>query len=166
MDTKNEESARSTWVERRRRLAIKKLGGVKEEEYLSGFGVENSSYAGGYSEPYGRGGRETHPTSVTSELEGDKMVLKIAKPPRDKDCLASLSWQACSWLVSSVKLRADLHPLEADHLASRSYLPSAAGQAAYYQAETCGGLAVCQPLTRISNHHHFQGENPAEEVNN
>ena len=26
--------ARSTWVERRRRFAIKKLGGVKEEEYL------------------------------------------------------------------------------------------------------------------------------------
>ena len=22
---------------------------------------------------------------------------------------------------------------------------------------------MCQPLTRISNHHHFQGENPAEE---
>ena len=50
------------------------------------------------------------------------------------------------------------------HTVSRSYLPSAAGQAAYYQAETCGGLAVCQPLTRISNHHHFQGESPAEEV--
>ena len=32
------------------------------------------------------------------------------------------------------------------------------------QAETCGGLAVCQPLTRISNHHHYQGESPAEEV--
>ena len=56
------------------------------------------------------------------------------------------------------------HPLVSDHLVSRSYLPSAAGQAAYYQAETCGGLAVCQPLTRISNHHHFQGESPAEEV--
>ena len=46
----------------------------------------------------------------------------------------------------------------------RSYLPSAAGQAAYYQAETCGGLAVCQPLTRITQHHHLQGESPAEEV--
>ena len=56
------------------------------------------------------------------------------------------------------------HPLVSDHNLSRSYLPSAAGQAAYYQAETCGGLAVCQPLTRISNHHHFQGESPAEEV--
>ena len=56
------------------------------------------------------------------------------------------------------------HPLVSDHMVSRSYLPSAAGQAAYYQAETCGGLAVCQPLTRISNHHHFQGESPAEEV--
>ena len=33
----------------------------------------------------------------------------------------------------------------------------------FVKAETCGGLAVCQPLTRISNHHQ-QGESPAEEV--
>ena len=113
------------------------------------------------------------------------MVLKIAKPPRDKDSIAGLAWQCCTWMVSSpvVGLAGGQHALEAEHLASRSYLPSAAGQAAYYQvlslettfcnlelpasslqAETCGGLAVCQPLTRISNHHHFQGENPAEEV--
>ena len=113
------------------------------------------------------------------------MVLKIAKPPRDKDSIAGLAWQCCTWMVSSpvVGLSGGQHVLEAEHLASRSYLPSAAGQAAYYQvlsslehlldqlfhlnfhqAETCGGLAVCQPLTRISNHHHFQGENPAEEV--
>ena len=130
-------------------------------------------------------GGEVHPTSLTSELEGDKMVLKIAKPPRDKDSIAGLAWQCCTWMVSSpvVGLAGGQHVLEAEHLASRSYLPSAAGQAAYYQvlsslehlldqlfhpnfhqAETCGGLAVCQPLTRISNHHHFQGENPAEEV--
>ena len=89
------------------------------------------------------------------------MVLKICKPPRDKDSLVSLSWQCCSWMVSHWQ---PWHPLLSDHLTSRSYLPSAAGQAAYYQAETCGGLAVCQPLTRISNHQHFQGENPAEEV--
>ena len=168
VDSKNEEQARMTWVERRRRLAIKKLGGVKEEEYINGFGVENSTY-GGYSDPYmrtGRGGELTHPTSLTSELEGDKMVLKIAKPPRDKDSIAGLTWQACTWMVSSSTGLAgsDQHSLEVEHLASRSYLPSAAGQAAYYQAETCGGLAVCQPLTRITNHHHFQGENPAEEV--
>ena len=56
------------------------------------------------------------------------------------------------------------HPLVSDHMVSRSYLPSAAGQTAYYQAETLGGLAVCQPLTRLPNHHHFQGESPAEEV--
>ena len=29
VDSSNEEQARTTWVERRRRLAIKKLGGVK-----------------------------------------------------------------------------------------------------------------------------------------
>ena len=153
---------------------------VQEEEYLSGFGVENSSY-GSYGESYGARSRtaEPHPTSLTSELEGDKMVLKIAKPPRDKDSIVSLSCQCCSWMVSVIftsfwihlkidlepfKYKAEQHPLEGDHLQSRSYLPSAAGQAAYYQAETCGGLAVCQPLTRISNHHHFSGESPAEEV--
>merc|ERR1719319_756883 len=67
-------------------------------------------------------------------------------------------------MVSSGKHLVLRHPLQYEHDQSRSYLPSAAGQAAYYQAETCGGLAVCQPLNRISNHHHFQGENPAEEV--
>ena len=123
--------------------------------------MENTSY--GYVEGYTSRSRlaETHQPSITSELEGDKMVLKICKPPRDKDSLLSLSWQCCSWMVSHWH---PWHPLVSDHLVSRSYLPSAAGQAAYYQAETCGGLAVCQPLTRISNHHHAQGENPAEEV--
>jgi hypothetical protein len=28
------------------------------------------------------------------------MVLKIAKPPRDKDSIMGLSWQCCSWMVS------------------------------------------------------------------
>ena len=80
-------------------------------------------------------GGEVHPTSLTSELEGDKMVLKIAKPPRDKDSIAGLAWQCCTWMVSSpvVGLAGGQHALEAEHLASRSYLPSAAGQAAYYQ---------------------------------
>ena len=141
---------------------------LQEEEYLSGFGVENTSY--GYVEGAGYTTRsrlaETHQPSITSELEGDKMVLKILKPPRDKDSLLSLCWQCCSWAVSQSLAGTPpwQHPLVCDHLVSRSYLPSAAGQAAYYQAETCGGLAVCQPLTRISNHQHFQGENPAEEV--
>ena len=62
------------------------------------------------------------------------MVLKIAKPPRDKDNIASLTWQYCTWMVSSsASLALGPHPLEAEHLLSRSYLPSAAGQAAYYQ---------------------------------
>ena len=90
----------------------------------------SDSYAGGRA----RAG-EVHPTSLTSELEGDKMVLKIAKPPRDKDSIAGLAWQCCTWMVSSpvVGLSGGQHALEAEHLASRSYLPSAAGQAAYYQ---------------------------------
>ena len=128
--------------------------------------MENTSY--GYVEGYTSRSRlaETHQPSITSELEGDKMVLKICKPPRDKDSLLSLTWQCCSWAVSQSLASSPSwqHPLVSDHLVSRSYLPSAAGQAAYYQAETCGGLAVCQPLTRISSHHHAQGENPAEEV--
>ena len=91
----------------------------------------SDSYAGGRA----RAG-EVHPTSLTSELEGDKMVLKIAKPPRDKDSIAGLAWQCCTWMVSSPvasALAGGQHALEAEHLASRSYLPSAAGQAAYYQ---------------------------------
>ena len=130
--------------------------------------MENTSY--GYVEGAGYSTRsrlgESHQPSMTSELEGDKMVLKICKPPRDKDSLLSLCWQSCTWAVSQSLAGSTpwQHPMVVDHLVSRSYLPSAAGQAAYYQAETCGGLAVCQPLTRISNHHQAQGENPAEEV--
>jgi hypothetical protein len=32
------------------------------------------------------------------------MVLKIAKPPRDKDSIMGLSWQCCSWMVSVSRL--------------------------------------------------------------
>ena len=89
---------------------------LQEEEYLSGFGVENSHYGGGYVEGYSSaasrarlvsggglgGGPGLGPgaAAITSELEGDKMVLKIAKPPRDKDSLMALSWQCCSWMVT------------------------------------------------------------------
>ena len=43
--------------------------------------MENTSY--GYVEGYTSRSRlaETHQPSITSELEGDKMVLKICKPP-------------------------------------------------------------------------------------
>ena len=67
---------------------------------MSGFGIDNnghSLYGDGYS---GRARGVEHLANLTSELEGDKMVLKIAKPPRDKDSIASLAWQACSWVVS------------------------------------------------------------------
>ncbi len=40
------------------------------------------------------------------------MVLKIAKPPRDKDSIMGLSWQCCSWMVSVSRLPFDkLTPL-------------------------------------------------------
>jgi hypothetical protein len=32
------------------------------------------------------------------------MVLKIAKPPRDKDSIMGLSWQCCSLMVSVSRL--------------------------------------------------------------
>ena len=83
------------------------------------------------------------------------MVLKIAKPPRDKDSIAGLAWQCCTWMVSSpvVGLAGGQHALEAEHLASRSYLPSAAGQAAYYQVSLdFKPLQPAQPTTFV----HFQ----------
>ena len=52
--------------------------------------------APGYTDIYG----QHTPASLTSELEGDKMVLKICKPPRDKDSIVSLTWQCCTWLVA------------------------------------------------------------------
>ena len=64
---------------------------------MSGFGVENAGY-GVYGDARNRG--VEHLANLTSELEGDKMVLKISKPPRDKDSIMSLSWQVCSWMVS------------------------------------------------------------------
>ena len=77
------------------------------------------------------------------------MVLKIAKPPRDKDSIAGLAWQCCTWMVSSpvVGLSGGQHALEAEHLASRSYLPSAAGQAAYYQVLSFEQLLNLQPAS-------------------
>ena len=92
----------------------------QEEEYLSGFGMEGSAQYSGYIDPgYGARSRLVdahahsgagalggpaagHQASITSELEGDKMVLKIAKPPRDKDSLMSLTWQCCSWMVTVI----------------------------------------------------------------
>jgi hypothetical protein len=40
---------------------------------------------------------------LTSELEGDKMVLKITKPPRNKDSFSSLTGQTLSWLMKVCK---------------------------------------------------------------
>ena len=41
VDSSNEEQARTTWVERRRRLAIKKLGGVKVSTHHKLTGTED-----------------------------------------------------------------------------------------------------------------------------
>ena len=62
--------------------------------------VTNSSYvylgAGYATDIYG----QAVAASLTSELEGDKMVLKICKPPRDKDSMVALTWQCCTWVVA------------------------------------------------------------------
>ncbi len=55
-------------------------------------GAVGSSINGGYEVDHGG--------HLTSELEGDKMVLKINKPPRNKDSLSSLTGQSFSWLVN------------------------------------------------------------------
>jgi hypothetical protein len=44
-------------------------------------------------------GRLRYDHHLTSELEGDKMVLKITKPPRNKDSFSSLTGQTLSWLL-------------------------------------------------------------------
>ena len=55
-------------------------------------GSVGSNTNGGYEVDYGG--------HLTSEMEGDKMVLKISKPPRNKDSLSSLTGQSFSWLVN------------------------------------------------------------------
>ena len=43
--------------------------------------------------------RSRYSHHLTSELEGDRMVLKITKPPRNKDSLTGLTCQGLSWIV-------------------------------------------------------------------
>ena len=74
---------------------------------------------------------------LTSEMEGDKMVLKITKPPRNKDSLGSLTGQTCSWIINSLTTRkVPNHTCLTEHEASRSYQPSTTGIAAYYQVNS------------------------------
>ena len=55
-------------------------------------GMAGASGPGGYTLDHGG--------HLTSEMEGDKMVLKITKPPRNKDSLSSLTGQSFSWLIN------------------------------------------------------------------
>ena len=55
-------------------------------------GTVGSGLNGGYEVDHGG--------HLTSEMEGDKMVLKINKPPRNKDSLSSLTGQSFSWLIN------------------------------------------------------------------
>ena len=41
MDSSNEDQAKTTWVERRRRMAIKKLGGVKVLLFLIAYAISS-----------------------------------------------------------------------------------------------------------------------------
>ena len=149
VDAETEEISRIVWIERRKRLAIKLFGGIKDSE----FPVENVN--------------EGHHRHLTSELEGDKMVLKITRPPRNKDSVSSLAGQSLSWMLTSMMTRKALrdHGIVGEREVSRSYQPSTTGIAAYYAAEQTGGLAVCPPpLPRVPSSHHLHGESPAEEV--
>ena len=110
-----------------------------------------------------------------------KMVLKIHKPPRNKDSLGSLTGQSLAWIFnvgifqrilfgkhakcvlrifqSLTTRKVPKHQIVLEHEASRSYQPSNTGIAAYYQAD---GLALRLP--RVPSTHHLHGESPAEEV--
>ena len=129
---------------------------------------------------------------ITSEMEGDIMVLKIKKPPMNKDSISSLTGQGMSWLLnvrinthiityirttrsyfsssftsfqSLMTRKVPMHQIVTEHELSRSYQPSMTGIAAYYQAEQTGGLAVCPPpFPRETANHHVHGESPADEV--
>ena len=56
--------------------------------------------AGGVGSGIGSGYVVDNGGHLTSEMEGDKMVLKINKPPRNKDSLSSLTGQSFSWLIN------------------------------------------------------------------
>ncbi|TRY68543.1 hypothetical protein TCAL_07253 [Tigriopus californicus] len=163
VDPTSEAMSKMVWVERRRRIAIKKFGGVKDE-YAIRDGGGHSTHA---NPQFGDGcSRFRYDHHLTSELEGDKMVLKITKPPRNKDSLSSMTGQGMSYLINSLMIhKVPIHQIVAEHDISRSYQPSMTGIAAYYQAEQSGGLAVCPPpLPRVPSSHHLHGESPAEEV--
>lgn len=97
---------------------------------------------------------------LASEMIDGKMVLKIHKPPRNKDSLGSLTGQSLAWIFNSLTTRkVPKHQIVLEHEASRSYQPSNTGIAAYYQAD---GLALRLP--RVPSTHHLHGESPAEEV--
>lgn len=193
VDPTSEAMSKMVWVERRRRIAIKKFGGVKDE-YAIRDGGGHSTHA---NPQFGDGcSRFRYDHHLTSELEGDKMVLKITKPPRNKDSLSSMTGQGMSYLINVSSLsqaspdgdegrnkeghcwwcvpfsfqslmvhKVPIHQIVAEHDISRSYQPSMTGIAAYYQAEQSGGLAVCPPpLPRVPSSHHLHGESPAEEV--
>jgi len=80
---------------------------VKFEVYLHKFqygDVTNASLGVGNLGTGGVSGcnRLRYDQHLTSELEGDKMVLKISKPPRNKDSFSSLTGQTISWLLKVI----------------------------------------------------------------
>ena len=111
VDAASEKVSQEVWNDRRRRIAIKKFGGVKDEYALrdgAGTGANGGQYSqygggGGVGGGSGDGRFRTFSDQhhhLTSEPEGDKMVLKITKPPRNKDSLGSLTGQGISYLVN------------------------------------------------------------------
>lgn len=90
LESASEDASKQVWQERRRRLAIKRFGGVKDE-----YQIEGNAY-------YNNGQPFRNDRHITSEWDRDldKMVLKITKPPRDKDSLSRLVGQGMAWMVN------------------------------------------------------------------
>lgn len=94
-----EDANEKVWIERRRRIAIKLFGGVKDDYHMDGNGHGGTST---YDDPLfneGNGARLRYDPLASEMVEG-KMVLKILKPPRNKDSLSSLTGQSLAWVFN------------------------------------------------------------------
>jgi hypothetical protein len=96
-----EDSNEKVWIERRRRVAIKLFGGVKDDFHIDGHHGPSSSYDDSIFNE-GNGGSRLRYDPFSSEMVEGKMVLKIQKPPRNKDSLSSLTGQSLAWVFNVI----------------------------------------------------------------
>ena len=112
VEAASEKAAKEIWQERRKRIAIKRFGGIKDDEFLRASGDPYSSqfsdgcggsavrFRGGVSGGGGMDPLREHHGYLTSEQEGDRMVLKINRPPRNKDGIAAMTVQGIAWMIN------------------------------------------------------------------